>query len=142
MEAIEDKLDNLANHHTWEYDELPQGRKPIGSKWVFKVKYNIDGTIERFKARLVAQAFSQFAPTVRKESLKIFFAIATILGLIVHQDDIVGAYLESLLDDNVHPIYMKPPPGVHRIRNGLYCRLLKSLYELKQSEQKRSCILY
>lgn len=141
-DAVEEELYNLESHHTWEFEELPQDRKPIGSKWVFKVKYNPDGSVARFKARLVAQGFSQvpgidftetFAPTVRRESLRIYLAICALLGLIIHQVDIVGAYLESLLDDNEFPIYMKPPPGIERMRKGLYCRLLRSLYGLKQS---------
>ncbi len=60
------------------------------------------------------------------------------LGLVIHQVDIVGAYLESLLDDNEFPIYMKLPPGMHQfrqVREGLLCRLLKSLYGLRQSRQ-------
>lgn len=65
--------------------------------------------------------------------MRIFLAIATILGLIVHQVDIAGAYLESLLGDNDQLIYMRPPPGIHRIQAGLYCRLLKSLYGLSES---------
>lgn len=58
------------------------------------------------------------------------------LGLIIHQVDIVDAYLESLLDDNKFPIYMKLPPEMHQfcqVREGLLCKLLKSLYGLKQS---------
>lgn len=58
-EAIEEELQNLENHHTWEYEQLPNKRKAIGSKWVFKVKYHPDGSVARFKARLVAQGFSQ-----------------------------------------------------------------------------------
>lgn len=58
-EAIEEEIQNLENHSTWEYDELPQGRQAIGSKWVFKVKYHPDGSVAWYKARLVAQDFSQ-----------------------------------------------------------------------------------
>lgn len=65
--------------------------------------------------------------------MRIYLAICALLGLITHQVDIVGAYLESLLDDNEFPIYMKPPPGIERMRKGLHCRLLRSLYGLKQS---------
>ena len=144
-EAIEEELQNLENHQTWEYNELPPGRKAIGSKWVFKVKYHPDGSVARFKARLVAQGFSQvqgidfsktFAPTVRRESLQIYLALCLMLNLFIHQVDIVGAYLESSLGDNELSIFMKLPPGIHnlcQIREGLLCRLLRSLYGLRQS---------
>ena len=144
-EAIEEELQNLESHQTWEYDELPPGRKAIGSKWVFKVKYHPDGSVARFKARLVAQGFSQvqgidfsetFAPPVRRESLRIYLALCLMLNLFIHQVDIVGAYLESLLSDNELPIFMKLPPGIRdlrQVRERLMCRLLRSLYGLKQS---------
>lgn len=124
-EAIEDELQNLENHQTWEYDKLPLGRKAIGSKWMFKVKYNTDGSVARFKARLVAQGFSQvhginfsetFALTVRRESLRIYLALCLMLNLFIHQVDIVGAYVESLLGDNELPIFMKLPPGMYHLR--------------------------
>ena len=142
--AIEEELQNLESHQTWEYKELPLGRKAIGSKWVFKVKYHPDGSVARFKVRLVAQGFSQvpgidfcetFAPTVKKELLRIYLALCLALNLFIHQVDIVRAYLESMLNDNEFPIFMKLPPGVHefrQIRRGLLCRLLRSLYGLKQ----------
>ncbi len=54
-EAIEEELQNLESHYTWEYEQLPNDCKAIGSKWVFKVKYHPDGSVAKFKARLVAQ---------------------------------------------------------------------------------------
>ena len=143
--AIEEELQNLENHQTWEYGELPLGRKAIGSKWVFKVKYHLDGSVARFKVRLVTQGFFQvqgiefletFAPTVRRESLHIYLALCLMLNLFIHQVDIVGAYLKSPLNNNELPIFMKLLPGMHnlhQIREGLLCRLLRSLYGLKQS---------
>ena len=53
-EAIDEELWNLDSHQTWSYTALPSGRKAIGCKWVFRVKYHPDGSIERYKARLVA----------------------------------------------------------------------------------------
>ena len=73
------------------------------------MKYNSDGSIERNKTRLVAEIFSQiheidytetFAPTIRCESLRIFLAIATMLGIILMQMDVIGEYLESALGQN------------------------------------------
>ncbi len=145
--AIEEELQNLESHHIWEYEQLPNYCKANGSKWVFKVKYHPDRSVARFKERLVTQGFSQvqgidfsetFAPTVRRELLRIFLAISAMLGLVIHQVDIVGAYLESLLDDNEFPISMKLLPRMHQFRlvqERLLCRLLKNLYGLKQSRQ-------
>ena len=99
----------------------------------------------RFKARLVAQRFLQvlgidfcetFAPTIRRKLLRIYLALCLALNLVIHQVNIVGAYLESTLNDNKFPILMKLPPGVYKFRQiwkRLLCRLLRSLYDLKQS---------
>lgn len=111
---------------------------------MFKVKYAQDGSIARYKVRLVAQGFSQvygidfnkrFSLTVTRELLRIFLAIGCLLGLIIEQIDIVGAYLESLLSDNDLPIFMKLPPDMRAFRSirfGLVCRLLRSIYGLRQ----------
>lgn len=117
----------------------------IGLKWVFKVKYYLDGLVVRFKARLVAQRFSQvqkidfseiFASTVRKKSLHIYLAFCLMLNLFIYQVDIVSVYLESLFGNNKLPIFIKLSPEMHnlcQIQKGLLYRLLKSLYRLKQS---------
>jgi hypothetical protein len=145
-DAISNELHNLQVHHTFDFVYLPIGRRAIGCKWVFKVKYDSDDRIELYKARLVAQGFSQiwgidytdtFAPTVRRESLRIFLCIIALLDLETGQMDVVGAYLEEKLDQNVHEIYMKLPPGVATERRKheprLCLRINRSLYGLKQS---------
>ena len=76
-----------------------------------------------------------FAPIIRRKSLRIFLAIATMLGMILMQMDIIGAYLESALGQNKQPIYMKIPQGGLAGREGLVCKILKSLYGLKQAER-------
>ena len=102
---------------------------------MFRVKYHPDGSVARYKARLVAQEYSQipgidfnetFPPTVRRESLRIFLAISALFGFLIEQMDIVGAYLESLIGDNKLPIFMKLPPGMkdfRSVRAGLLFRL-------------------
>ena len=72
---------------------------------------------------------------MRKKSLRIYLAICALLELIVHQVDIAIAYLENPLDNNKFSIYMRPSPGIERIKQGLYCRLFRSLYGLKQLER-------
>ena len=55
---MQEKMDALERNGTWELVPLPPGAKPIGNKWVFNVKFQVDGSIERYKARLVAKGFT------------------------------------------------------------------------------------
>ncbi len=73
---------------------------------------------------------------MQRESLRIFLVISALFGFLVEQMDIVRAYLESLIGDNEFPIFIKLPPGIRdlrSVRKGLVCRLLRSIYSLKQS---------
>ena len=90
--VIDEELWSLDTYQIWCYTSLPNNQKAIGYKWVFKVKYNLDGSIERYKARFVAPKYSQihgidyietFSPTIRYKSLKIFLAITVMLGIIL-----------------------------------------------------------
>ena len=58
MSAMEKEIESLRKNDVWELVDLPKGRKAVGSKWVFKIKTDAEGSVERFKARLVAQGFS------------------------------------------------------------------------------------
>ena len=139
--SIQDEFEAHFANGTWELVHLPTGRKVITCKWVFKIKYNPDGTIHRYKSRLVARGFTQlesidyhetFAPTLRLESLRLLFAIAGYLGLLIHQLDVDNAYLNSDLEEEV---YMELPPGfpVTMRTRRMVLRLRKGLYGLKQS---------
>lgn len=96
--AMQQEINSLHKHNVWTLTELPEGRKVIGSKWVFKVKHNADGSVEKHKARLVAQGFSQkygvdydetFSPVVRFESIRTVIALAVKKGLKMHQMDVL-----------------------------------------------------
>ena len=89
-EAMKTEMCSLQDNNVWELVELPKDRKPVGSKWVFKVKTNEDGEVERYKARLVAQGFTQvkgadydetFCPIVRMDSLRTLVAMSVQRGL-------------------------------------------------------------
>jgi hypothetical protein len=145
--AIEEELKVLKESETWELVVPPDGANIIGSKWVFRAKKDAAGNVVRYKARLVAQGFSQvpgidyfdtFAPVACLASIRAILAYAAALDLEIHQIDIKGAYLNGLLTKK-EVIYMRQPPGYHTDRN-LVCRLLKALYGLKQSGLRASLV--
>ena len=57
--AINNKIDSIMSNHVWEIVDLPPGVKPLGCKWIFKKKLKADGSIDKYKARLVAKRFTQ-----------------------------------------------------------------------------------
>ena len=110
----------MQSHGIWELDKLLEGRKSIDCKWVFKIKYNENGLIERYKAHLVAQGFSQqegidyketFAPTVQKESLRLYLTIVAAIDLELHQMNVVTAYLIGDLEAEGREIYIRISEG-------------------------------
>ncbi|KAL0551383.1 hypothetical protein IC582_010469 [Cucumis melo] len=117
QQAMNDELQALKKAHTWDYVDLPPGKKPIGCKWIFKIKTYSDGSIECCKARLVAKDYSQeygidyeetFAPVARMTSVRSFLAIAVAKQWPLLQMDVKHAFLNGTLSKEV---YMKPPPG-------------------------------
>ena len=118
--------------------ELPQGRKAVGCRWVFKLKLNPDNSIACYKARLVAKGYSQVpgqdftettSPVARLASYCALLSLATKLNLEAHHLDIETAFLNGTLDEE---IYMKAPDGFNTRNNDLW-KLKKSLYRLKQA---------
>ena len=141
-EAMQAEMRSLESNNVWELVELPEDRKVVGSKWVYKVKVDSDGRMERCKARLVAQGFSQrrgddydetFSPVVRMESLRAVVGLAVRNGLSLHQLDVTTAFLNGRLEEVV---YMRQPEGfVAEGSEHLVCRLKRSIYGLKQSSR-------
>ena len=96
-DAIEAELHALAVNNTWILTHLPAGKRAIGCKWVFKVKFKPDGSVERHKARLVAKGYTQtagldyletFSPVVKMTTLRILLSIAAAKGWYLHQLDV------------------------------------------------------
>lgn len=136
--AVKEELTQLQSLGTWERAKLPPGKRALGCRWVFNVKYTPTGLVDRFKARLVAQGFGQvsgddyletFSPTIRAESLRLLLSIGASEDMDIRQIDVVSAYPRSDLHAEV---YMKPPEGLYCPKDYVL-RLRKSLYGLKQS---------
>ena len=127
----------------WDLAECPPDRKPIGCSWVFRVKYKADGSLEWYRARLVAKGYSQkphldytetFAPVVKFAALRTIIVIAATEDLELDSLDISSAFLNGDLEEE---IYMSQPEGFAVLgKEHLVCRLKKSLYGLKQSPRQ------
>ena len=137
--AMKEEIQALEDNGTWTTEDLPLGKKAIGCKWIYKIKYNSDGSIERHKARLVIHGNRQvegvdynetFAPTAKMVTVRTFLAIAAAKNFQLHQMDVRNAFLHGDLEEEV---YMKLPPGFEKKSPGKVCRLRKSLYGLKQA---------
>ena len=147
-EAMDKEMNSIQSNKVWELVELPEGKKPIGCKWVYKIRKGADGEIDRYKARLVAKGFSQqhgfdydetFSPVARFESLRLLLALAVQSGLTVHQMDVTTAFLNGTLKEEV---YMQQPEGyIEKGKENLVCKLNHSLYGLKQAPRCWNSVL-
>uniref|UniRef100_A0A2N9HCJ2 Reverse transcriptase Ty1/copia-type domain-containing protein n=1 Tax=Fagus sylvatica TaxID=28930 RepID=A0A2N9HCJ2_FAGSY len=115
QQAMADELDALHKTHTWDMTTLPPGKSAVGCKWVYKIKTRADGSVERYKARLVARGFTQEYGINYEET----FAPM----------DVKNTFLNG---DLLEEVYMQPPPGYPDSHNQV-CRLRRALYGLKQA---------
>ncbi|RVW57066.1 Retrovirus-related Pol polyprotein from transposon TNT 1-94 [Vitis vinifera] len=138
--AVDEEVRALEKNGTWEITDLPRGKKPVGCKWIFTVKYKADGNVDRYKARLVTKGFTQsygidyqetFAPVAKLNTVRVLLSLAANLDWSLHQLDVKNAFLNGDLEEEV---YMDIPAGLETTSNfNKVCRLRKSLYGLKQS---------
>ena len=137
---MEEELNMIDKNNTWNLVDPPKGKDIIGLKWVYKTKYNEDGSIQKHKARLVAKGYSQqpgvdfnetFAPVARIETIRRVLAIFAQLELNVYQMDVKSAFLNGELKEEV---YVEQPRGYEvKGKEEKVYRLNKALYGLKQA---------
>ncbi|CAI7813006.1 unnamed protein product [Closterium sp. NIES-54] len=139
--AMESELKSIEENGTWELVEVPEGCKAITSKWLFKIKSDANGKIERYKSRLVAKGYQQkekvdykelFAPVVKPTTLRTLLAEAAIKGWVVKQIDLTTAFLNGVLEEE---IFMAQPEGFDD-GSGRVLKLKKALYGLKQAPRQ------
>ena len=138
LKAEADEWKALVDTGCVEEAQVKPGKPPLPIKWVYSLKTDSAGAIQRFKARAVARGdkavegedfFESFAPVVRWGSIRIYIALTVLLGLVPLQLDVDTAYLYAAL---LEEIYALPPDGIH-LPKGRCFRLKKSLYGLPQS---------
>ncbi|PNF31714.1 hypothetical protein B7P43_G13202 [Cryptotermes secundus] len=137
-EAMGKEMSALHENGTWELVTLPKNAKPIQCKWVYRIKENPDGSVDKYKARLVIKGFNQrkgidysatFSPVVKWETIRSVISVAAKEKMYMTQFDVSTAFLYGDLEEI---IYMKQPEGFEDGTNRV-CKLKKSLYGLKQA---------
>lgn len=139
-DAMQEEIGAHNEIGTWELVDLPAGKRAIGSKWVYKIKHDETGKVQRYKARIVAQGYAQipgieydevYAPVSRYATIRTLMTIAGRDGLLLKHLDVKTAYLNSEIDEE---IYMYQPKGYEVPgKEKKVCRLIRSIYGLKQS---------
>lgn len=137
---MQEELEALKKNNTWKLVPLPEGKKIVGCKWVFSIKYKADGSIDRYKARLVGKGFTHtygidysktFSRVAKLNTVRVLLSLAANLDWPLHQLDVKNAFLHGNLDEEV---YMDIPPGyTGSAGNKIVCKLETALYGLKQS---------
>ena len=130
----------LAENETWDLVDAPKGVKPIGCRWVYKVKYNTDGSLNRYKAQLVAKGYAQqhdinydetFASIAKMTIVRVLLVVVVAKGWHLHQMEVKNVFLQGELEEQV---YMVQPLRFHSGTNtSAMCRLKKFVYGLKQA---------
>ncbi|PHT78051.1 hypothetical protein T459_16103 [Capsicum annuum] len=116
-ETVNSEIDSNLRNDTWELVHLPSKNKPLGSKWIFKRKMKVDGTIDKYRTRLVVNGFKQktgldyfntYSPVTRITLIQMLIALAAVYDLQIHQMDVKTTFLNRGLEEE---IYMKQPEG-------------------------------
>ncbi|KAJ9557822.1 hypothetical protein OSB04_012436 [Centaurea solstitialis] len=142
QEAMKAEMQSMYDNQVWELTDLPQHCRAVGRKWVFMKKTDMDGNVHTFKARLVAKGFTQthgidydetFSPVAMLKSIRILMAISAYFNYEIWQMDVKTAFLNGKLTEDV---YMEQPEGFEDPKNpNKVCKLLKSIYGLKQASR-------
>lgn len=137
---MSDEYNALVVNGTWELVPSSLASNVIGCKWVYKMKLNPNGIIDRYKARLVVKGFHQwlgldfhdtFSPVIKPITIRLLLSLAMSFGWSITHLDVLNAFLHDDLDE---PIFIKQPIGFMDPSSPNHvCRLQKSLYGLKQS---------
>jgi len=138
--AMGDEFDALIANQTWSLCPRPSNHNIIRNKWVYKIKEKQDGSIDRYKAKLVAKGFDQesgvdftetFSPMVKPSTIRVLLALAVQFNWNIHQLDVSNTFLHDHL---LEEVYMEQPRGfIDPQFPSHVCRLHKSLYGLKQA---------
>ena len=136
--AMDEEYSALMRNKTWHLVPNQKGKNIVDCKWVYRIKKKADGSIDRYKARLVVEGFKQrygidyedtFSPVVKAATIRLVLAIAVSRGWSLRQLDVQNAFLHGVLEEEV---YMKQPSGFENKNAPSHVyKLDKALYGLK-----------
>ena len=138
--AMVEELSAIERNKTWTLVKAPPGIKPIGVKWVFRMKKDQTGAVVKYKARLAAKGYSQkfgidyeeiYTPVARFDSIRILIAIAAQLNWNLHHLDVKSAFLNGVIKEDLY--VMQPEGYVKKGKESYVLKLTKALYGLKQA---------
>ena len=151
--VMKNEYDALIENRTWSFVPRTENQKIVGNKWMYRIKYNTDGSVAKYMARLVAKRFQQiegvnyfitFSPVVKPATIRVVLSLAVMNQWIVRQVDVNNSFLNGELSEEV---FMQQPEGfVDRSKPNCVRRLHKALYGLKQAprawfEKLKGCLL-
>ncbi|KAK0599182.1 hypothetical protein LWI29_003021 [Acer saccharum] len=138
--AISAEYDALVQNGTWKLVPSSSTQNVVGCKWIFRIKRHPDGSVARYKARLVAKDFNQrpgvdftetYSPVVKPVTVRLILTFAVTNGWPLRQLDVNNAFLQGSLTDDV---YMEQPTGfVDASLPHHVCKLQKAIYGLRQA---------
>ena len=146
-EAVDVEFNAMEATHTWDVTTLPPGKKAVGCRLLYSLKFNADGTLERRKVRLVAKGYTQkegqdyndiFSPVAKMATVKLLLKISATKKWSLTQLDISNAFLNGDLEEE---IVMKIPEGYAERKGVIFpprtvLKLNKSIYGLKQASRQ------
>ena len=140
VEAMTEEYHSIMKNDVWSIVPRPKDKAVVSSKWLYKIKHALDGSIEKYKAKFVARSFSRkeginyeetFAPIARYTSIRALMAFAAKMKWKLHQMDVKTTFLNGIIEEEVYIDQQQgfevEDPSTHA------CRLKKSLYGLKQA---------
>jgi hypothetical protein len=135
-----EEYDSIVKNSAWDIVPRPVDKSVVGSIWIYKVKKVFDGSVEKYKARFVAQGFSHiegidydetFTPITRYSSIRSILPLSAQTGWCIHQMDVKTVFLNGIIEEEV---YIEQPEGFETFdRESHVCRLKRELYGLKQA---------
>ena len=140
QEAMVEEYDSIMKNQVWEVVSRPQGKKVVGSRWIYKVKHAAERSVDKYKEHFVENGFSQnegidyeetFTPIARYSSIRTIISLATKMSWRVHQMDVKTAFLNGVIEEEV---YIEQPKGFDVENKETHvCGLHRDIYGINQA---------